>query len=62
VATARAATAVPAWALIALGVVLAATAFAYLHDGHYRERRLQLLEHRVEGLENVLTGKHGRTA
>jgi hypothetical protein len=61
VAASRATARVSPWALIALGVLLAATAFAYLHDGHYRERRLQLLEHKVEGIENVLTGKHGRT-
>lgn len=53
---------VPAWALIALGVVLAAGVFAFLHDGHYRERRIQLLEGRLATLENMLTGKHGRAA
>ena len=53
---------VPAWALIALGAILAAGVFALMHDGHYRERRLQLIEGRLSSCEDILTGKHGRTA
>jgi hypothetical protein len=52
--------AVPPIALVAFGAVIAAVVFALLHDGHYRERRVQLLEGRLQTLEDILTGKHGR--
>lgn len=61
-ATGRGTPAVPAWVLVAFGAILAAAAFAVMHDGHYRERRLQLIEGRLASVEDILTGKHGRTA
>lgn len=50
------------WLLIGAGVFMAVCVMLLMHDSHYRERRLQLLEHEVEGLKNMLTGRHGRTA
>ncbi len=52
---------VPAWVLIAFGAILAGVVFGLLHDSHYRERRLQLIEHDLEALRAIVTGKHGRT-
>jgi hypothetical protein len=49
-------------ALVAFGVFAAAIVFALMHDGHYRERRLQMIEGRLATVEDILSGKHGRTA
>jgi hypothetical protein len=57
----RSAQTVPAWVLIAFGAICAGCVMALLHDGHYRERRLQLIEHDLEALRGIVTGKHGRT-
>lgn len=45
-----------ATALLIVGLSL--LAMAGLHDRHYRNRKWQLLESRVSGLEKIVAGEH----
>lgn len=41
-----------------LVVALALTSMITLHDKHYKNRKLQLIEGRVASLERIILGEH----
>ncbi len=41
-----------------VGLLVVAAVTYIMHGDHYRNRRLQLLQFRVEALEHIITGDH----
>jgi hypothetical protein len=44
--------------LFAIAALVIAAVTFIMHGDHYRNRRLQLLQYRVEALEKIVTGEH----